>query len=666
MRLPLVALTLVLQASLPGAEKAPPGPPAWKARIEAGVADWDAGKTEAAEKSLTSALAEAEKGKDPPKDPDLALAHVTLSRILELKGKAPEAEKQFQKAKAVLDKAWTAGAGSGVLQAFTQRAEELRKLSRQSEEIPLRRLIVEVEEARAPGSFELTGACCRYAEANQLFGRFQEAEALYRRLLPLYEKLGDPGSMAGALNNAAWAQQSAGRYREALETSQRALEILEKIQDPKEIGMCLKNASEVAMKLGQYSQAEAMIQRAISLLEQTPEKVTLTKALRDLGDLRRLQGRFEEATQLLTQAWNTAPLSSILSSRAALSQVQGRLEEAEQFAQAVVSYYERKSGPDHFETAAARFRLAAIYFSEGKHEAEEAFRQSLRTQERMLGPEHPDAAETEEALGILLYGQARYPEAVPLFQTALRGRIQSFGEEHPSVAETLGRLGDLFMAMGKPKDAEAPYRRALALDEKRLGAGHPGVGSRCLHLGKCLFALDQAKAAEPFLSRALLIDEKAFGAEHPALDQDLHTLVGLYKALGDTRMLAEMDKRLQSGRARAVQEETAEAAPAAPEAPQPPKPAEPLREVPATPEGFQEARRRGLGFLQEARGAESTDFDTKRRAYTDAELAFRQALQALEGLKAAGKAPADAEEQAAEVRTFLFECHKCKPMGGKP
>ena len=90
-----------------------------------------------------------------------------------------------------------------------------------------------------------------------------------------------------------------------------------------------------------------------------------------------------------------------------------------------------------------------------------------------------------------------------------------------------------------------------------------------------------------------------------------------------------------------------------------------MLEVPATAEGFQEAQRRGLGFLEEARGAAAVDFDTKRRAYTDAELAFKQALQALEGMKAAGKAPSNLDEQAAELRTYLFECHKCKPMGSK-
>ncbi len=108
---------------------------------------------------------------------------------------------------------------------------------------------------------------------------------------------------------------------------------------------------------------------------------------------------------------------------------------------------------------------------------------------------------------------------------------------------------------------------------------------------------------------------------------------------------------MERGRARAAEE-----------SPKPTAPAEPLSEVPATPEGLQEALRRGLGFMGEARGAPSLDFDTKRRAYTSAEVAFRQAMKALEAMKAVGNGPDDADEQNARIRSFLFECHKCKPL----
>lgn len=690
--LPVLVLLLALPCSLSllsrplHAKEAPAG---WKAQARAGVEAWDAGRAEEAERTLKAAVAETEKIKTLPPDADLALAHQILSHICETRGKKAkkgtkqdkakakaEADRHFQKARDILDRIWAAGAAEKAIQPFQARATDLGTKYRYAEQASLRRLILEVVEVRAPGTtLHAQAYDDRISPAMEL-GQFLAAESLQRRLITLGEKLRNTQAVDSTRSNLALVYSLGGRCREAVDLYQRVLKDLGPDADPTALSITRSNCAKALVKLGDESGAEAMLQSALPLLEkeaqrELDEEARLKKKgsqyfrkrfavlLTTWGDLRRGQGRFEEAKGLYERAKNAAYTTDVDLSQAALSQVQGRLQEAEQVARRSVKILEQCLGADHFRTASARTTLASICFAEGKNkEAEALLRQALKVQEDVLGPQHPDAAETADILGTLLYAQAKYPEAEILFDTALEGRMEAFGEDHPLVSETLAHQGDLYMDMGKPKDAEAPYRKALALDEKRLGENHPGVGLQCRCLGQCLLALGRVKEAEPFLGRALRIDEAAFGADHPALGQDLGALAKLFKAKGDSGKQAEMSQRLETGRAKTAAEPL-----------KPTAPAEPLLEVPATPEGLQGALRRGLGFLDEARGATALDFDTKRRAYTDAEVAFRQAMKSLEAMKAAGNAPADADEQGAQIRSFLFECHKCKPMaalgGGK-
>ncbi len=679
---PILALLLALPFSLHAKEAAPD----WKAQVKAGVEAWDANRAEEAEKVLKAAVAAAEKIKNLPLDTELALAHQILSRLCETRGKGrtkkkdakkeqAEADRHFQKARGILDKAWATGAGEKVLSPFNTRAAERSAKYSLEEAASLRRLAVEVLEVRAPGTAKLAIAYDEYACALWALGLFLEAEGLNRRSLALYEKLRDPKAASNTLQDLATCYCLQGRYREAVDLYQRILTELENRKPVPgwALAICLSHLAHAAVQLGDETQAEAMCQRALPLLEKLAELETeaakadpslqkkagygekqlmFSRLLTWWGDLRRSQGRFEEAMALYTRALNSGRGGEAGVSIAALYQVQGHLSDAERIAREIVKGTEQVIGSDSFHVAPFRTLLASICLAAGKDkEAEALLRKSLKVQEEVLGSQHPDAAETADILGTLLYARGAYEEAEALFESALEGRIQAFGEAHALVSETLGHQGDLYMTMGRPKDAEAPYRKALALDEKRLGENHSGVGLQCRCLGQSLLAQGRSEEAEPYLSRALRIDEGVFGAEHPALDQDLDSLSKLFKAKGDSGKQAEMEQRLEAGRAKAAEE-----------ASKPVAPAEPLIEVPATPEGLQGALRRGLGYLAEARGAAALDFDTKRRAYTDAEAAFAQAMKALETMKAAGTAPDDPDGQAAQIRTFLFECHKCKPL----
>ena len=77
-----------------------------------------------------------------------------------------------------------------------------------------------------------------------------------------------------------------------------------------------------------------------------------------------------------------------------------------------------------------------------------------------------------------------------------------------------------------------------------------------------------------------------------------------------------------------------------------------VQPAPTPVDPFSAARQRGLEAMNRAREAGTTDFDAKRRGYDEAIQAFDAALAA---------APTDQQKQ--EIRSFLFECHKSRPLG---
>jgi tetratricopeptide (TPR) repeat protein len=74
---------------------------------------------------------------------------------------------------------------------------------------------------------------------------------------------------------------------------------------------------------------------------------------------------------------------------------------------------------------------------------------------------------------VLLEARGDYTEAEPLYRRALAIDEKVLGPDHPEVANTLNNLAVLLEARGDYTEAEPLYRRALAIDEKALRPNHP-------------------------------------------------------------------------------------------------------------------------------------------------------------------------------------------------
>ncbi len=155
-------------------------------------------------------------------------------------------------------------------------------------------------------------------------------------------------------------------------------------------------------------------------------------------------------------------------------------------------------GPKHPNTAQSYNNLASNLDNQGRYkEAEPLFRKALAIYEEVLGPKHPDTALSYNNLASNLDNQGRYKEAEPLCRKALAVREEVLGPKHPATAESYHNLALNLEAQGRAKEAEPLLRKALAVLEEVLGPKHPDTATSYSNLAYNLQAQGRAKEAEP-------------------------------------------------------------------------------------------------------------------------------------------------------------------------
>ena len=106
-----------------------------------------------------------------------------------------------------------------------------------------------------------------------------------------------------------------------------------------------------------------------------------------------------------------------------------------------------------------------LYQAMGEYaKAEPLFQEALRIRQKVLGPEHPDTAQSLNNLAELYQDMGEYAKAEPLYQEALRIRQKVLGPEHPDTAISLNNLALLEFDLGRIDEATALARQASAAE----------------------------------------------------------------------------------------------------------------------------------------------------------------------------------------------------------
>ena len=87
------------------------------------------------------------------------------------------------------------------------------------------------------------------------------------------------------------------------------------------------------------------------------------------------------------------------------------------------------------------------------------------------------------SIGLVYQVTGRFAEADKVLSRSLAMREQLLGPDHPDVANSLNNLGHGYWLEGRYTEAEAAHLRALAIREKTFGPNHPSVAESLLNLG---------------------------------------------------------------------------------------------------------------------------------------------------------------------------------------
>ena len=120
-----------------------------------------------------------------------------------------------------------------------------------------------------------------------------------------------------------------------------------------------------------------------------------------------------------------------------------------------------------------RVTLAGALDAPGKiPETEAEHRALLASQERLLGPEHPDVLKTRHNLAERLALSGKLPEAEQEYRVLLAIRERVLGPEHPDTLGIRHNLAGTLSTQGKHAEAEGLFRQAIPSFERVLGPEH--------------------------------------------------------------------------------------------------------------------------------------------------------------------------------------------------
>jgi len=224
-------------------------------------------------------------------------------------------------------------------------------------------------------------------------GKYAEAEALYKRAIPIAERMLGPDhlQLAMLLSNLGAAYFRQERFQEAEPLEKRALAIREKALPPDhpDVVSSLDNLARIYEHQRNYDNAVPLLQRLLA----TREKVTGPDSPEVGFSLNRLVVAYSRA-----QRW----------------------PEAEPLAKRRLAIAEQTLPPDHPTLAIGISNLAATYHKlERYDQAEPLYQRALTIIEKVHGPNHPKSVNLMILLSRMYYAQSRTAEADILYRKAL-------------------------------------------------------------------------------------------------------------------------------------------------------------------------------------------------------------------------------------------------------
>jgi tetratricopeptide (TPR) repeat protein len=340
-----------------------------------------------------------------------------------------------------------------------------------------------------------------------------------------------------SLRDQALAALDGGEPRVALALAEEALAALKAVHllgGPDEAAVLVARA-EIEEALDRFAAARTTIARAIALLggqagagAQDGDCLLLwCQAHECLAGLERLAGDYDGAVARLTMVLDVASEFFGESSPAVVSAANSLgvvYKFAADFGAAEVAYQRALAAAggmacaDPLTKAGLLHNLGGLAHSRGDAQAGIPLAErGLALRLGALGPDHPDVARDNNALGALYHLAGRYRDADTAYRQALAVFENSFGPDHFEVAMTCANVAVLRADQERFAAAELLGRRALRIFEAVLGPGDAETGLTELNLATAVTGLGRRAEAARLATRAEATLAARLPVGHPQL-----------------------------------------------------------------------------------------------------------------------------------------------------
>lgn len=345
------------------------------------------------------------------------------------------------------------------------------------------------------------------------------AERLFTEAAEILAK--DPnrgwGDADASLLNLGYLAANEGRYQEAASYLKRSVVGYESIYGNRpepDLANAHAHLADVYSQLEDFAAAAAQYEIALKMYEQLegPQGRDVIHALSALAVVQ-YGKRTTNGSQNLVD--HSLPLADKIpdTDGLILNNVANVAEQRKQYADAESLYkrscqaYEKSGGPNDLGLSTVLENLGKLYRDKPQFDitkAEPLLKRALAIREKMLGPEHPETAETLSDLSLLYFYEKNPAAAEEFAGRALPLEEKVYGADSLPVSTTLNRLGISERDLGKFKEAEANLKRALVIREQKHAPAKWLITS--LENLACVYAMQgQDSRARSLIARAQLL-----------------------------------------------------------------------------------------------------------------------------------------------------------------
>ena len=278
---------------------------------------------------------------------------------------------------------------------------------------------------------------------------------------------------------------------------------------------------------------------------------TMGEVYTNLGLYSKAQKTLEGAVAAAHRLGDTSDASAFNSANM-LSYVmiqQGRSADAEKMLRETIDSEQRRLGREHPTTLTAERFLAFALESEGRYdEAEKIQRGVLDEMRRTLGPEHTETLLAINEMANIAQDKGNLPEAERLYREAMETLRRVFGPENQVTLLATSNLANVLRDEGRRAEAEQMLRELLETKRRVLGPEHPQTLTVMHNLANVLTDLGRKEEAEKLFRQTVEVENRVRGPENPSTLRTMRSLAFLLHGEGRDAEAEKLQREvLQTG-----------------------------------------------------------------------------------------------------------------------